>query len=36
MKKSLNLWGVITILTLSLGFTACGDDPNTFGEQMVG
>ena len=26
MKKSLNLWGVITILTLSLGFTACGDD----------
>ena len=26
MKKSLNLWGLITILTLSLGFTACGDD----------
>ena len=26
MKKSLNLWGLITVLTLSLGFTACGDD----------
>ena len=26
MKKSLNLWGLMTILTLSLGFTACGEE----------